>query len=111
VRSRKPEPSRCIQLIGAIGLDSRVCPAPLPKVLKTIYNVIESAPDKTALDFVQLQVEDDHMALSWGRPFLQPVAQLLDIELPTVCERHVKLTFSDRQAVIPCDAPLRSTLA
>ncbi len=39
-------------------------------------------------------------------PYLKPVAELLDIDLPVVCERHVKLSFSDRQAIIPRDAPL-----
>ncbi len=39
-------------------------------------------------------------------PYLNAVAKLLEIELPVVCERHIKLTFNDRQAVLPRDAPL-----
>lgn len=39
-------------------------------------------------------------------PYLGPLARLLEIELPVICERHIKLTFSDRQAIIPRPAPL-----
>jgi glycine/D-amino acid oxidase-like deaminating enzyme len=39
-------------------------------------------------------------------PYLNAVAQLMEIELPVVCERHIKLTFNDRQAILPRDAPL-----
>ncbi len=39
-------------------------------------------------------------------PYLKPVAGLLGIDLPVICERHVKLSFSDTRAVIPRTAPL-----
>jgi len=39
-------------------------------------------------------------------PYLKSVAQLLDTDVPVVCERHCKMTFSDRQHILPRNAPL-----
>ncbi len=39
-------------------------------------------------------------------PYLAEVARLAGVEVPVVCERHAKLTFDDRDGVVPRDAPL-----
>ncbi len=39
-------------------------------------------------------------------PFLAPVARLLGVELPLVCERHAKIAFNDTAGAIPREAPM-----
>jgi glycine/D-amino acid oxidase-like deaminating enzyme len=39
-------------------------------------------------------------------PFLKPVANYLDIDLPVYCELHLKVSAQDRLGIIPRDAPL-----
>jgi glycine/D-amino acid oxidase-like deaminating enzyme len=39
-------------------------------------------------------------------PYLRDVATLAGVDVPVECERHVKLTFDDREAIVPRDAPL-----
>ena len=39
-------------------------------------------------------------------PYLQRAAHLLDVELPVVCEGHVKVALRDVHSAMPADAPL-----
>ena len=39
-------------------------------------------------------------------PYLKSVGQMLGIELPVICERHLKLSFNDHLEVVPRRAPL-----
>ncbi|HSD84047.1 MAG TPA: FAD-binding oxidoreductase [Anaerolineae bacterium] len=39
-------------------------------------------------------------------PFVQTVGQLIDVELPVIHERHLKIAFKDYLGVVPRDAPL-----
>lgn len=39
-------------------------------------------------------------------PFLKPLAAQLDLDLPVVAERHLKLAFDDRLGALPREAPL-----
>ena len=39
-------------------------------------------------------------------PFAKRVAEWLGADLPVWCERHVKMSFSDRERAVPRDAPL-----
>lgn len=39
-------------------------------------------------------------------PFLKPIGELLDIDLPVYCELHLKVSAQDNLGIIPRDAPL-----
>ena len=39
-------------------------------------------------------------------PFVKPVARLLGVELPVLCERHAKFAFNDVRAAVPRHAPM-----
>src|SRR5262249_3125978 len=39
-------------------------------------------------------------------PFVKPIARLLGVDLPVICERHVKLAFNDVLSAVPRHAPL-----
>ena len=53
----------------------------------------------------QVRIETGKLALSPG-PHLADLARWLGVELPIVCERHVKVAFRDAQHAVPGDAPL-----
>ena len=53
----------------------------------------------------QVRLETDKLVLSPG-PHLAELARGLGVELPVVCERHVKVVFRDTQHAVPGDAPL-----
>ena len=53
----------------------------------------------------QVRIETEKLVLSPG-PHLAELAQGLGVELPVVCERHVKVTFRDVERAVPGDAPL-----
>ena len=51
------------------------------------------------------RIDTGTLVLSPG-PHLAELARMLDIELPVVCERHVKVAFRDAERAVPGDAPL-----
>ena len=53
----------------------------------------------------QERIDTGTLVLSPG-PHLAELARTLDIELPVVCERHLKVTFRDAEHAVPGDAPL-----
>ena len=53
----------------------------------------------------RLEIGTGTLVLSPG-PHLAELARTLDIELPVVCERHVKVVFRDTERAVPGDAPL-----
>ena len=53
----------------------------------------------------QVRIETEKLVLSPG-PHLAELARGLGVELPVVCERHVKVVFRDTQHAVPGDAPL-----
>ena len=53
----------------------------------------------------RLEIDTGTLVLSPG-PHLAALARTLDIELPVVCERHVKVVFRDTERAVPGDAPL-----
>ncbi len=46
-----------------------------------------------------------HLVLATG-PYLKATAALLGVDLPVVCERHLKVAFSDALGALPREAPL-----
>ena len=46
-----------------------------------------------------------HLVLATG-PYLKGTAALLRLDLPVVCERHLKVAFDDRRVALPRHAPL-----
>ena len=52
-----------------------------------------------------LEIDTGTLVLSPG-PHLSELARTLGIELPVVCERHVKVMFRDSERAVPGDAPL-----
>ena len=53
----------------------------------------------------RLEIGTGTLVLSPG-PHLAELARTLDIELPVVCERHLKVVFRDTERAVPGDAPL-----
>ena len=53
----------------------------------------------------EVRVDTGKLVLSPG-PHLAELAQGLGVELPVVCERHVKVVFRDARHAVPGDAPL-----
>ena len=46
-----------------------------------------------------------HLVLATG-PYLKATAALLGVEVPVVCERHLKVAFADTLGALPREAPL-----
>ena len=53
----------------------------------------------------RLEIGTGTLVLSPG-PHLAELARTLEIELPVVCERHLKVVFRDTERAVPGDAPL-----
>ncbi|MBF2760495.1 MAG: FAD-binding oxidoreductase [Ectothiorhodospiraceae bacterium AqS1] len=51
-------------------------------------------------------IESERLLLSTGPHLASSARELLGIELPVVCERHLKVAFRDHAQAIPGDAPL-----
>jgi glycine/D-amino acid oxidase-like deaminating enzyme len=52
-----------------------------------------------------IDVDTPRLVVAAG-PYLADVAAMAGVDVPVVCERHVKLTFDDREGVLPREAPL-----
>jgi glycine/D-amino acid oxidase-like deaminating enzyme len=52
-----------------------------------------------------LRIATETLVLAAG-PLQQDAARMLGIELPMLCERHIKITFDDYLGIVPRDAPL-----
>jgi glycine/D-amino acid oxidase-like deaminating enzyme len=50
-------------------------------------------------------LETTHLLLAAG-PMLKEMAQFIGVELPTIAERHLKLTLADLQGAVPHAAPM-----
>ena len=53
----------------------------------------------------RMEIDTGTLVLSPG-PHLAGLVRTLEIELPVVCERHMKVTFRDTERAVPGDAPL-----
>ncbi len=51
------------------------------------------------------RIETDCLVISAG-PMLSEVAAMIGVKLPVVAERHLKISFPDKQSVVPRDAPM-----
>ncbi|WP_025770278.1 NAD(P)/FAD-dependent oxidoreductase [Thioalkalivibrio sp. HK1] len=53
-----------------------------------------------------IRIDSERLILSTGPHLAASARDLLGIELPVVCERHLKVAFRDHRSAIPGDAPL-----